>query len=187
VCRGRYLQLLQLRGFYSGGTNSNRGYAYNGIGPQEQIPGISTLNDAYVPLPLAIGGKALWEASVELRIPVYEKLGMVIFVDGSDVRDKLADFAAQFAPHLSTGLGIRYATPVGPLRADLGLRIPGAQVIGFAAQCAAFDPGASPVATQICKSGQPPPNNPYLDQKFGQAGSLRGVPLALSLAIGEAF
>jgi outer membrane protein insertion porin family/translocation and assembly module TamA len=184
VCRGRYLQLLQLRGFYSGGTNSNRGYAYNGIGPQEQIPGISTLSNSGVPLPLAIGGKALWEASVELRIPVYDKLGMALFVDGSDVRDRLADFAERFAPHLSTGVGIRYGTPVGPLRADLGLRIPGAQVIGFAPKCSAFDPGASPGPAQICQPGQSAPANAYLPQKWGQAG---GIPLALSLAIGEAF
>lgn len=189
VCRGRYIQVLQLRGFTSGGTNSNRGYAYNSVGQQEQIPGISALSAGRtgVPIPLATGGMALWEASVELRFPVYEKWSGTIFLDGSDVRDKLADLGAPFAPHLSTGFGIRYATPVGALRADVGLRIPGAQVIGLGVHCAAFDPSVDPSKLQICQPGKPQGAGSYIDEKYGQSGSIAGAPLTLSLAIGEAF
>ncbi len=133
------------------------------------------------------GGKALWEASVELRFPVWDKLGLSLFVDGSDVRQRILDFGAPFAPHLSTGLGIRYATPVGPLRVDIGLRIPGLQVIGLAPRCGIYDP--STVATLApCQQGQRvPTGGGYIDPVYGQAGSLQGVPLAISLAIGEAF
>jgi outer membrane protein assembly factor BamA len=186
VLRGSYIQLLQLRGFQSGGTNSNRGYAYSGIGPQEQVQGISPLSATNTLLPIATGGLALWEASVELRFPVYKQLGSALFVDASDVRNSLAEFAEVFAPHLSTGLGIRYQTPVGALRADFAVRVPGAQVIG--STCQAFDPTAAPTASQIWKPGKPAPSGScYLDPSFGQAGSLAGVPLLISLAIGEAF
>jgi outer membrane protein insertion porin family/translocation and assembly module TamA len=40
----------------------------------------------------------------------------------------VADIAFN-APHLSAGLGLRYTTPVGPLRFDVGWRLPGLQVI----------------------------------------------------------
>ncbi|MFT3767644.1 MAG: BamA/TamA family outer membrane protein [Minicystis sp.] len=189
LTRNRWAQVLQLRGFNSGGTNSNRGYAFNGVGPQERIPGVSPKTANGELLPIAIGGQALWEASIELRFPVYDKLGMTVFLDGSDVRQRFADFGAPFAPHLSTGIGIRYATPVGPLRADFGVRIPGAQVIG--STCPIYDasvaaPGVAtcnPTVRNGANSGQ------FLDPtKYGQAGAIRGViPLALSLAIGEAF
>jgi outer membrane protein insertion porin family/translocation and assembly module TamA len=200
--RNRWIQVMQLRGFNSGGTNSNRGYAYSAVSPQEIVPGISPMTSVVggtaenpiktcSPLPTATGGMAMWEASVELRFPVYEKLGLTVFVDGSDVRQKVADFGAPFAPHLTTGIGVHYATPVGPLRIDVGVRIPGAQVVG--STCPIFDPTLAPAATttNTCDpnrtSGDRNPAGGYLDPKYGQAGSFRGIPLALSLAIGEAF
>ncbi|APR85709.1 Outer membrane protein [Minicystis rosea] len=185
VTRNRWTQVLQLRGFTSGGTNSNRGYAFNGVGPQAEVPGISPQTSTGALLPIATGGKALWEATVELRFPVYDKLGMVVFVDGSDVRQNVADFGAPFAPHLSTGIGFRYATPVGPLRADIGVRIPGAQVMG--STCPIYDPSSGTRAEATCNplTGT---TGKYLDPTYGQAGAIRGVvPLAISLQIGEAF
>ena len=190
VLRGSYIQLLQLRGFQSGGPNSNRGYAYSGIGPQEQVQGISPLSSGNTLLPIATGGKALWEASVELRFPdIKDKIGTTLFLDASDVRNDITDFATNFAPHLSTGLGLRYMTPVGALRLDFAVRIPGAQVLGSGFGCQAFDPTASPSSGQIWKPGKPlPTTGPcYLDPSFGQAGSIGGVPLLVSLGIGEAF
>ena len=38
-------------------------------------------------------------------------------------------------PHLSVGLGLRYMTPVGALRLDIGYRVPGAQWLSGTASC----------------------------------------------------
>lgn len=194
VARSAYIQLLQLRGFTSGGPTSNRGYSYNGVGPQEVVRGISpyvepTATTAQL-LPIATGGKILWEASVELRFPIYEKLGGVIFLDGSDVRASFGELAAPFAPHLSAGLGFRYDTPVGPVRADFGVRIPGLQVLGQS--CPAFNPGVGTYAgvgmagTVKCSSSTAAANR-YLSPLYGQGSSVLSLPLAVSFAIGEAF
>lgn len=184
--RCRWIQLLQLRGFNSGGPNSNRGYVFNGVGPQEPVPGVSAVDTNNLLLPVATGGKAMWEASIELRFPVYEKIGATIFVDGSDVRQKISDFGAPFAPHLSSGIGLRYGTPVGPLRLDIGVRIPGLQVIGADYRCGVYDPSLA-ATKPLCVGGKAPSGGGFLDPSFGQAGSIQGVPITVSLAVGEAF
>src|SRR5262249_34965391 len=142
VDRYAYIQLLQLRGFTSGGPTSNRGYAYNGVGPPEQIPHISAAQSNGQLVPLATGRPATGEASAALRFPVYRNFGATFCVDASDVRWSLAELAAPIAPHLSTGLGLRYLTPVGNFRADFGVRIPGAQVLGKGT-CPVFDPNGT--------------------------------------------
>lgn len=199
VSRARYIQLLQLRGFNSGGPNSNRGYSFNGVGPQEQIPLVSqqaTLagpngTQQTVQLPIATGGSVMWEASAELRFPISEryKIGGVLFLDGSDVRQSFAELGAPFAPHLSTGIGLRYQTPVGPIRADIGVRIPGLQVIG--SMCQAYDPAAAVKAgtTAVCDPRtKSEVARGFLSPYYGQAGPVFDVvPIAVSLAFGEAF
>lgn len=155
---GRALQRLQFRAFYSGGANSNRGYGYNGVGPRRLVPQIF-LNDATTDLELPIGGATLWEASLELRFPISGPLGGVGFVEASNVGEGVLDFRFD-APHVVAGLGARLGTPIGPVRLDLGVRIPCLQVIGVCDE---------PEAT------------------FGTPPTLFGLPAALSFAIGESF
>lgn len=125
---------LLFRAFYSGGPNSNRGYAFRRVGPHGPIgflvpPGV----DCSGPLDTLpstclrpLGGFSLWEASAELRWNVKGPWGVVAFVDASDVSSQKATFT--FAePHLSVGPGVRYGSPIGPVRLDLGWRIPGLQ------------------------------------------------------------
>jgi outer membrane protein assembly factor BamA len=82
------------------------------------------------PLPtncnLPLGGFTLWEASAELRFPLLGSLRGALFADSADVSPYQLDFRLN-RPHLSVGIGFRYATPVGPVRLDVGYRVPGAQ------------------------------------------------------------
>ena len=122
-------QLLLVRAFYSGGPTSNRGYPFRGVGPHGPVgfllpttvrcdPG-DTRSECLRPL----GGLTLWEASLELRFPLLSPLRGAIFIDGSDVRRHIASITFD-TPHLSPGMGLRYLTPVGPLRIDVGYRLP---------------------------------------------------------------
>jgi len=120
-------QRLLFRAFYSGGPNSNRGYGFSEVGPHGPL-GLLTAGkvncfvsphdpDCVRPL----GGLSLWEASIEVRFPIYGPLRGVTFLDGSNVTRKAwsLDFTV---PHLSPGVGLRYTTPIGPLRLDIGYR-----------------------------------------------------------------
>ncbi|MEO7032357.1 MAG: BamA/TamA family outer membrane protein [Polyangiaceae bacterium] len=162
---------LLLRAFYSGGSNSNRGYPLRGIGPHGPVgflipPKVdctdpTTAKTATCLRPL--GGFTLWEASVELRFPLAGPVSLVTFADASDVTRDVGHVRFN-VPHLSIGPGIRYLTPVGPLRLDIGYRVPGAQYIGHTALPA--------------------------DEGAGDVGNLFGVswlPMAINVAIGESF
>jgi outer membrane protein assembly factor BamA len=136
----RDIQLMFFRGFFAGGAGSNRGYAAREIGPHGlipyYIPGQAAQDlagtcvagqDLAAACKLPLGGFTLWESSVELRYPVVGDLSGTLFVDAADVAPSEGEF--RFRPHLSAGVGARYDTPVGPIRFDIGYRIPGLQTL----------------------------------------------------------
>jgi len=91
--------------FYARGANSVRGYGRRRLGP------LSSANDP-------IGGRSLIEGSLELRRPLF-KIGGALFLDFGQVSLHSFDVPLddlRFAP----GFGVSYATPVGPIRLDLG-------------------------------------------------------------------
>lgn len=95
--------------FYAGGGGSVRGYKYQTAGPlgRDEDP---------------LGGRSLLETSVELRRRLTEKIGLVTFVDSGTVfRQGWPDFSEPL--RVGAGLGIRYATPIGPLRVDVATPI----------------------------------------------------------------
>ena len=180
---------LLLRAFYSGGPNSNRGYPLRGVGPHGPVSfliptGVNCSNassdtpsqpmqQGQTSTPVAdpnapacwrpLGGVTLWEASVELRFPISGDLSGVAFADSSDVTRDVGHIRLN-VPHLSVGPGLRYQTPVGPLRLDIGYRVPGAQHFG---------------ESQITK-----------EEGFYDIGTLFGLsylPVAINIAIGESF
>lgn len=168
----RDAQLVYFRAFFSGGPSSNRGYPFRGVGPHGLVPffhpGIALhqlatqCSDRSLPnydliCAQPLGGLTLWEASAELRFGLGRALSLVTFCDASDVSIGRATFRFD-RPHLSCGTGLRYDTPVGPIRFDIGYRIPGMQVLEGA---------------KTRTEGQPP--------------TLFGLPAAISIGIGEAF
>ncbi len=158
---------LLLRAFYSGGPNSNRGYPLRGVGPHGAVGFLipTGQNCALANLPpqciRPTGGFTLWESSIELRFPVSGPIDMVTFADASDVTRDVGHIRFN-VPHISVGPGLRYMTPVGPVRLDIGYRVPGLQAIG--------------------QKGLP--------QEEGNEDELPtifGVPLNLNIALQEAF
>lgn len=170
-------QKLLSRAFYSGGALSNRGYAQNAIGPHGPIGFLlptpinctleANFNSSACIRPL--GGFTLWEASVELRFAGFYPLTLVGFVDSSDVTRDLGTLQFKY-PHISVGPGVRYESPVGAIRLDVGIRVPGWQAIG--------------------KDELPRDHGlerPLLFASCTQNGVCTGVPAAINLAIGDAF
>src|SRR5690606_1477961 len=67
-------------------------------------------------------------ASLEVRLPITPNLGTVLFADMGDV-SRQPEFRLDH-PQTSLGLGLRYFTPVGAIRFDVGYRVPSLQVVG---------------------------------------------------------
>lgn len=94
------------RRFFAGGGGSVRGYSYREISPY---------NDADE----ALGGRSYALASFEIRTKLTENIGLVPFLDvGTVSTEIMPDFSDIRA---GAGIGIRYATPFGPLRLDVAL------------------------------------------------------------------
>lgn len=155
---------LLFRAFYSGGPSSNRGYPYREVGPHGAVgflvpTGVNCAaqaNQDIVQCQRPLGGLTVWEASMEVRFLVSGPVSGAVFADASDVTLGRAEFDFNY-PHLSPGLGVRYATPVGPIRADLAYR-----------------------AVPFIKED---PSRPSEDR----LGTFLGVPINLNIALGEAF
>ena len=185
IAYSHYTELLLQRGFFSGGPNSNRGYSFNGVSVYRAVPGVSSQQADKSFVPVAVGGAGLWEGSAEVRFPIVGKLGGVVFLDGSDVTDTVAEMNLK-APHLSSGFGIRYLTPVGPLRVDLGIRIPGLQVIGDTRPVYDTTDSTANSAGADCQRGAAT-GCKYQAPVYGAASSTFALPMSLSLAIGESY
>lgn len=126
-------QKMVFRAFYSGGPGSNRGYPYRRVGPQGPIAFLLPDDVDCVATPTAsqcerpLGGFTLWEASTELRFHPLPAWSFVAFIDASDVSEQYMTFNFT-QPHIAVGPGVRYHSPIGPVRLDLGFRVPGLQV-----------------------------------------------------------
>jgi outer membrane protein insertion porin family len=79
-----------------------------------------------------IGGLTAFNFSTELRVPIWQNLSGVLFLDGGNVWSDPWDFNLNQLVY-DAGPGLRYNTPIGPLRFDFGYqlkRIPGLLVNG---------------------------------------------------------
>jgi outer membrane protein insertion porin family len=109
--------------FFTGGGNSLRGFPLDGAGPQRQVQvcssgSSSTCTEIQVPA----GGNEMLIINSEARIPlpIMKGLTVVPFYDGGNVfpRVGFSQFTSLYSNNV--GLGLRYATPIGPIRLDIG-------------------------------------------------------------------
>lgn len=101
---------------YSGGSSSIRAFPDFQAGPRDLTTGFP------------VGGDALFINNIEFRFPLYgDNLQGVLFQDAGNVYSSIADFSFRFRQRnlqdfnymvQDLGFGIRYRTPVGPIRAD---------------------------------------------------------------------
>lgn len=135
--------------FYAGGSQSVRGFGENQLGPRVLTVSSAALargamlgtdtvatpcsltapsaaclaglkNESFQARPL--GGTTLLEGGVELRIPVMRTLVAAVFVDGAILGNGTATAITKSTGAVTPGFGIRYQSPVGPIRVDLGIR-----------------------------------------------------------------
>ncbi len=100
--------------FYSGGGGTVRGQPYQSLGVNVLRGGTS----------FGIGGTRFLATSLEARIRVTEKIGIVGFVDAGSVGiSGFTDASSDW--HAGAGLGLRYATGFGPIRVDVAAPVRG--------------------------------------------------------------
>jgi translocation and assembly module TamA len=102
----------QLR-FFAGGDNSVRGFSYQSIGPENAYGRV-------------IGGNNLIVASSEVEHYFTRQWGMAVFVDAGNAFD-----GTDFTPRIGTGLGVRWRSPVGMVRVDVGTPVNDSQRHGL--------------------------------------------------------
>lgn len=95
--------------FYSGGSNSVRGWNRSELGPKRESGS-------------PLGGKSVAEANIEARFPLFWRISGVVFVDAGNVwtesfKYRLGELA------YAVGAGIRITTPIGPIRLDIGFPV----------------------------------------------------------------
>src|SRR5882762_10322112 len=96
--------------FYAGGSGSVRGYRYQSVGPA-------------LPDGTPIGGTSIRAASLELRQRFGTNFGAALFVDAGEVTANLGAVPGAVPDTLRVGFGagVRYYTPIGPIRFDVAV------------------------------------------------------------------
>jgi len=94
--------------FFAGGAFSNRGYGYNTLGADD-----TECKD--------VAGKTMIETTLEMSHPLYKKIDGALFFDSTLLSAKSHRFSIDFVHSIGTGL--RYISPIGPVKLDIGMDI----------------------------------------------------------------
>lgn len=119
IFQTQFNSIMPSERFYLGGANSIRSYDTDFAPPLgsfvKDADGKNKECVCFVPQ----GGKSMINVNAEVRFPIFKQLGGVLFQDlGALSSNKFADFNTR-SILAGTGAGLRFATPVGPLRFDI--------------------------------------------------------------------
>jgi outer membrane protein insertion porin family/translocation and assembly module TamA len=185
--------------FYAGGMQSVRGFAENELGPRvlqarhesllaagctDATIADGSCDPTNVPgnelFPRPVGGSSVIEGNVELRVPLRKQLGAVAFLDGAYVGVAGIASPARGKGAVTPGVGLRYRSPLGVLRLDVGLRPVGHEMLPVVATAPDGSGGQRIVRLATEKSYSPVDPSP---------GTLRNIGrrLVVHFAMGQAF
>jgi len=110
--------------FYAGGSGTIRGYRYQSVGPA-------------LPDGTPIGGTAIRVGSLELRQRFGTNFGAAVFVDAGEVTANLNSVpdAVPDTYRIGAGAGVRYYTPIGPIRFDVAVPTKRRRALTSSAPC----------------------------------------------------
>jgi translocation and assembly module TamA len=92
--------------FFAGGDNSVRGYEYLSLGPRDETGRV-------------IGGEFLLVTSAEIEIGLPKKFALAVFFDAGNAFEAVGEGVHE----RGVGAGVRWRSPVGPIRLDAGFPI----------------------------------------------------------------
>jgi outer membrane protein assembly complex protein YaeT len=107
--------------FFGGGSTTNRGYLLDELG----IRGQTLIQPGPGAHFMPVGGNGLVLANFDYRFPISGGFGGTVFFDSGNVWADWRDIrlTGQDGLRSSTGLGFRYLSPIGPLRAEVGYKL----------------------------------------------------------------
>jgi len=109
--------------FFTGGSNSLRGFPLDGAGPQRPVQvcsdGSTNCND-FIQVPAGGNEMLIFNAEARIPLPFKKGLSVVGFYDGGNVFPLVGfhQFTSLYSNNV--GGGFRYSTPIGPIRVDIG-------------------------------------------------------------------
>ena len=103
--------------FFSGGDTTVRGFAFDRLGIPDGSRGATISTEGF-----PRGGNAVVIFTPELRLPVTRDVGVVGFLDAGNVYDRVSNVDLSRIRG-GVGFGVRYRSPVGPIRVDLGFKL----------------------------------------------------------------
>ena len=127
--------------FFGGGGVSMRGFGYNQAGPRDTGSPSSPGAAPTTPTGFPIGGDGLFFNNLELRFPLLgPNISGVLFHDMGNIYTNFGDISFRYRQNgnqdfnyavQAVGFGIRYKTPLGPLRVDIAYTLNPPAYLGF--------------------------------------------------------